>query len=54
MFMFENSVISCLALIFILNNPRTTILHAGVAEKIQQVMYCFMDCQYKPMAWWLR
>ena len=42
-FAFKNSGISCLALIFNLNNLRTTILYAGVAGcKIQRVF--LLEC----------
>ena len=44
-FVFKNSRISCLALIYNLNNPRTTILYAkkSVAGcEIQRVMYHFL------------
>ena len=40
-FVFKNSVILCLALIFNLSNPRTTILHAVPSCEIQWVMYSF-------------
>ena len=39
---FKNTGISCLALKFNLNNPRSAILYTGVAGfEIQRVIYCF-------------
>ena len=43
-FAFKNSRISCLALIFNLNNPRTTVLYAKksvAGSEIRRVMYRF-------------
>ena len=45
-FAFKNSRISCLALIFNLNNPRTIVLYAKkmvAGGEIQLVIYCFFS-----------
>ena len=50
-FAFKNSGISCLALIFDLSNPRTTILHAKIGFRLQDV---FSVNRYELTAQWPR
>ena len=40
---FKNSGISCMALIFNLNNPRTTILHAKDTSSHEREKFCFFQ-----------